>query len=352
MLGLATSELVLRVIDAAAGRTGDFFLPPQDLGSAMYQPHPYMGVAHRPGWSREVGYRIHINSLGLRGSEVERKKPAGTYRIVCIGGSTTFGTAVTDDDRSYPAQLERLLRHESEQGRVIDDRRFEVLNAGVSGYNSADSLINFELRLLALEPDAVISYEGANDGNIIQTRRFQTDYSHMRRAPPLLELSPIERFLLGHVRTYAHLVRGTDPQAQLGALANWVFVPGHEQLKVRTRTWINEEGLGTFLRNMRNLVAVARAHGVLPVLCSFAVKDPAIDSSESYLAPFIIRSNAGLADLAAELDVPLLPVAEKLNGQTDLYDDWMHLNDRGSLRHAEVVLAAASSQGLFGLRPR
>jgi hypothetical protein len=51
-------------------------------------PHPYLLYTLRPGYE-EFGYP-QINSLGYRGHEFAFEKPRGTYRILCLGGSTTL----------------------------------------------------------------------------------------------------------------------------------------------------------------------------------------------------------------------------------------------------------------------
>ncbi|HTE06258.1 MAG TPA: SGNH/GDSL hydrolase family protein, partial [Planctomycetota bacterium] len=227
---LAT-EVAFRISDAMAGRDASFYLP-QDLSSRMYDPHPYLGMVLRPGVSGGGKYKYHINALGMRGREITREKPPGVYRIACLGSSTTYGTGATSDEFTYPARLEMLLNKISAAGGTDDGRIYEVLNCGVSGWNTADSLVNLELRILDLQPDAVLAYDAANDGRIIQARGFVSDYSHMRRPPPIVKLPALEQFLLGHVRTYARLTHGTDPEKQFGGLAEWIFVDNYRALQV------------------------------------------------------------------------------------------------------------------------
>src|SRR5262245_25410501 len=181
---LVGSELAVRFVDWRAGRDSSFFIPEQPMEWGQYMPHPYVGFVLRPGFESraESRRRVHINSLGMRGAEMAAKKPPGTYRILCLGGSTTFGTGATADDKAYPAQLERLLNAHAAAQPGGAPLHYEVGNCGVSGYSSAEDLVNLEMRLLELEPDAILLYEGANDGRIVQTRGFKPDYSHARRS--------------------------------------------------------------------------------------------------------------------------------------------------------------------------
>jgi lysophospholipase L1-like esterase len=348
-LGFAAAEAAFRIDDWREGRNADFYLPQQDFSKAMFVPHPYLGVVLRPGYDAPPPYRRHINALGMRGPETTREKPAGTYRILCIGGSTTFGTGATEDAYTYPARLQELLNREVEKGRVPAGRTFEVLNAGVSGYNTADSLIDLALRGVELQPDAVLVYHAANDERMIQSRGFKPDFSHVRRPPPIKELSGLDTFLLRHVRTYARLVRGTDPEEQLGAMAEWVFVPGFNGMMVPASVRLNEYGLTVFRRNLREIVAVARSAGAEVVFETFAYKER--DAAEpTALTVYLDRANQEITSLGLELDVPVCPTAERLTGKQSLYDDLVHFNDTGELSHARVVAEFAIGAGLFGLR--
>jgi len=93
-------------------------------------------------------YRIHINSLGLRGPETtfEPRRP----RVLFIGDSFTFGDFVGDDE-TLPAQVQQLL-----------GERAEVLNGGVSGTTIVDHRVFLE-RLLALRPSLVVLVFFEND---------------------------------------------------------------------------------------------------------------------------------------------------------------------------------------------
>jgi acyl-CoA thioesterase-1 len=74
--------------------------------------------------------------------------------IVAVGDSLTAGFGVAADE-SYPALLERKLREEGHEYRVI--------NAGINGEKSGEALARID-RILSLKPDIVILQTGTNDG--------------------------------------------------------------------------------------------------------------------------------------------------------------------------------------------
>jgi len=91
---------------------------------------------------------VQVNSHGLRDDEFPRAKPAGEIRILCLGDSFTFALGVGFDDL-YSQQLERLLAARHPQ------RRFQVINTGIGGYNTRQELIYLLSQGLGFEPDLV-----------------------------------------------------------------------------------------------------------------------------------------------------------------------------------------------------
>jgi hypothetical protein len=91
---------------------------------------------------------ISINALGFRGIERVERKPKGVVRVVCFGGSNTFG-ALVDDDQTYPAYLERELNRGS-------PRRYEVWNAGVHAYTLAQDVAAAREVVARYDPDVLI----------------------------------------------------------------------------------------------------------------------------------------------------------------------------------------------------
>lgn len=127
-------------------------------------PATYTGSSRIPSDSK-LGYSLpknrvingtSFNSLGFRGREFSKEKSQNTIRIVCLGGSTTYGVDVGDNE-TWPAILELFLLGS------LPGKQVEVLNAGVPGYISAHSLYNFENELQKFNPDFVIVLDGLND---------------------------------------------------------------------------------------------------------------------------------------------------------------------------------------------
>lgn len=99
-----------------------------------------------------IPYRMHINSLGLRGPE-----PSGdrdTVLIACIGDSYTDGFFVDDAD-TYPVGLQRELQ--------VRGLKADVLNAARAGGSIDKELAILREVVLPLKPKVVILQFCTND---------------------------------------------------------------------------------------------------------------------------------------------------------------------------------------------
>lgn len=90
---------------------------------------------------------ISINQIGLRGRDVARRKPPGSYRILMLGDSFTLGKGV-EDSETFSALLERRLD--------APGRHVEVLNAGVDSYSPLLSYLALREEFADLQPDLVV----------------------------------------------------------------------------------------------------------------------------------------------------------------------------------------------------
>jgi len=88
----------------------------------------------------------------------EYKNSSNTYKILCLGDSSTYGEGSSDVEKfSYPSQLQKLLDN---SGLCT---KFEVVNLGVPGTNSSKVLNKFRKDTLTYRPDMVVVMIGIND---------------------------------------------------------------------------------------------------------------------------------------------------------------------------------------------
>ena len=127
---------------------------PRRLYVATDDPHvPY---TLRPGLVTMLrGIPVRVNEFALRGPAVSRVPASGVHRVVALGDSATFGERLPEED-AFPAVLERELVARTRE-------RWEVLNAGVQGYNTEAELAFLRTRALALLPETVVVGFNLND---------------------------------------------------------------------------------------------------------------------------------------------------------------------------------------------
>lgn len=107
-----------------------------------------------------MGVPVQINSKGLRDYEYAYEKPAGTYRILVLGDSITFGWGLTFE-KTFSKRLEAMLRLRNNQTRKYVT--IEVVNAGIGNYNTMQELAYLKREGIKYEPDEVLLAYYLND---------------------------------------------------------------------------------------------------------------------------------------------------------------------------------------------
>jgi len=119
----------------------------EDYGERYYQIN--RRVAQRYFSSDEV------NVPDARGEAFAYHKTATTFRIFCLGGSTTAGWPY-QHNAGFPSQLQARL------SLLFPHLNFEVINVGISAINSY-SVLDFTGELLRYQPDLFLIYMGHNE---------------------------------------------------------------------------------------------------------------------------------------------------------------------------------------------
>ena len=101
------------------------------------------------------GEEFRINAKGFVGPDFDDVPAPGVHRIFALGDSCTFATGFWR--LGYPSKLDALLNEGA------PSRRFEVINAGIEGYNSSFALERIRDELLRYRPRTIIVYIGWND---------------------------------------------------------------------------------------------------------------------------------------------------------------------------------------------
>ena len=298
-------------------------------------PHPYLLYTLRPGYE-EFGFR-QINSLGYRGHEFPYVKPPGTYRILCLGGSTTVSYPyIKNPEHAWPALLESKLNE------TFPERHFEVINAGLGYATSAEMLAGYMFRHRYLKPDMVIIHEGGNDSDPLLFENYDPEYSHFRAAGVRVIVGPFDRFLL-----HSNFFR-------VCYMRHWRDVPtiyiqqpyGFDKL---SRAAALERVRSTyplgFERNLDLIMRTAQADGARVMLVGFvaarqevfARQWPAVRGLEPAILLGIQKNLAVMEALAKKYDVPYLSPST-VAMKDEWFIDGCHLNEEGERVKADWIL--------------
>lgn len=121
-------------------------------------------------------YTTNVNNYGFRGENINLNKPKGTYRIFLLGGSTVLNRNI-EYKKTFGHILEKLLEN-------TNSKKIEVINAGVDGYTTEHSIIQYLFYVKKFDPDLIIMWHGINDWYYgcdqqkYSVNMYKIDYSH------------------------------------------------------------------------------------------------------------------------------------------------------------------------------
>jgi lysophospholipase L1-like esterase len=176
LLGCAAMEVALRVIFA---HSLDFSMEMWKYAVKLKRPvaNPNLSFAHAPNRSAFLmGVPVSINSAGLRDREFSLEKPAGVYRVMILGDSTTLGWGVRQEDTAAKF-LERKLNADFPVGYSS----VEVMNTGVGNYDTVQEVTYYETMGWKFHPDLVVLVFFINDPEPVPVEKkgFLIDRSYL-----------------------------------------------------------------------------------------------------------------------------------------------------------------------------
>lgn len=300
----------------------EFYNPSESQG--MYTDHQYLEVVPSKNFTGEGPLEgVSTNRHGFRDDEL--RDGDGIYTIVALGGSTTWGAGVSNNSMTYPSQLEKILN------RRYRDRTFEVINAGVPGYTTAESLINFQFRALEYDPDMIIVYNAYNDLKVNHVEGCRNgDYDCWRRMNGEADDKP--------VWYYSRFFR--------------FIVNKFGDRETQRYDNITSGGVESYRRNLRSLIGMAEKNNVKVVLSTM---DHTVTETNLENRPERLKSvrkflpqlsyegirngmetyNGVVRNVAESQNVSLVDNERKIPSTFEYHTDHVHFTDRGARLLAE-----------------
>jgi lysophospholipase L1-like esterase len=267
---------------------------------------------------KNVTFRITSNKDGFRTREFTRKKK-GTFRILTLGDSSTFGWGV-DPDYTWQSLLEKRL--------APNIKGVEVFNLGLSGFTTRHGLGVLRHYALKLEPDLLILSYGANDGRYV--------------LQPADTVLAVDETALGAMRWTMLKLKTVQ------LLRSWIFsvydpfktaVPPEGQPRPSR---VPSVPLDQYKRNLRTMISEARQKGAATVLLSLCSPDEYAratrEVAEDERLPFVDGKEVFLGNLDKIREGAVYP--EEAAYQRSIYGDealsrnqWLYVTSDGCHPH-------------------
>jgi lysophospholipase L1-like esterase len=298
-------------------------------------------------WVQDSTLIYKLNPQNAQFPQSFRGKAPSPYRrnevrIICVGGSTTFGHEVSAE-QAWPAATERVLKTQG-----IDA---EVINAGVQGYGSRQLLLRYRRDIASIQPDYVVIYEGWNrTGPLVDPAGwvpfgFDIVRPGQERKPELVTYLALHSFLMQRFITRAALKRGERQKTSAG----WF----ESSLPYSVDSYQD-----VFISDFTQLVKEIRAHRQQPVLVLYpALYFPEMTKGERSifepmlwahrpLKPEMLEEleskHSAIRAIAQSTETPLVDIKaafSSIRGQdrAALFMDEMHLTPLGNQKVGEVL---------------
>ena len=266
-----------------------------------------------------VPYFEGDSAVFRHGIRVPLAKKRDELRVVCLGGSTTVNTRAMPEE-NYPRRAEAAL------APAFPGRRVQVLETGGDAFSTAHSVVNFSLRVLAVDPDVATLLHNINDLTAQQFGdRLQPDYANKYLDDAFLAFE--------HRGGFGGFLLRASRAAQM---LRWRFSLLRRALEKSSsdgQVENPEDGRQIFRRNLITFVATARAHDVLPVLITQSHRG---GESAAFRGEFLVYNNI-VRQVARENSCPLVDAAPLLSGRPDLFVDDVHMNGKGLAELAKLL---------------
>lgn len=290
-------EVGLRVVQKVRYGTPFFTMLPGSR-DATFQRSPFLVFGPRVGWDANKVFQhtgnplwTRFNDMGIRLPGPVPPRQEGEIRVLALGGSTTENVW-NKLGIHWSLGLECLLR---QRGR--DEVR--VLNAGMSSYTTAHSLVRYQLDLSDLEPDVVLIMHNINDLSV-------TYYA----AATAREVDPNYLVEFGRPAFTQHVDEDDVVLSRLLHAAKVRLFPSGTGL-LPSDQWHYDltRGEEFFRRNLKLLIEAVRASGATPVLLTMPMsRDPRwVEEAR--------RGQAGVPGLS------LLPEPERFHADFDAFNE-------------------------------
>ena len=334
-----------------------------DKNSALLREDS-QGIVHNIPNSRLEKWGI--NSFGFRGKEIDLEKKKGQIRVMCLGGSETFGVYECEG-REWPAQLGEMLRDEYPG--------VEVINISVIGLHVKMRKNYIEKYVLPLQPDILVMYHHRLLTHIKDSIRGIENNLFPGRLDENIKKYSKSRILFHRLLSeYDKMIAIILPKWLLNHIQMWKL---HKKIKRKEKKYLHnrkplnkapEQIILKYEQDLNSFVDYLKEKNIVPVLSTF----PALitfSNKEIYKNILmgtrhlfcIELSENGILDATRKLNDLIKRTAVKQNilcidndnllrKTLEYFVDDFHYTDRGSEVIAKNICEALFQSNLLGKR--
>ncbi len=309
-----------------------------------YLTLPYLGYIPYPGYKKHGV--IQHNQDGYRGKMIPVES-TGKYRILCLGGSTTYGFGVDLPSQTYPAQLEKMLNQYVLNDSILSKKYkgVEVINAGLDAGTSAEELQQYLFKYRYYRPNAVVVHSGINDALVCSATAedFQLDYTHYRRVNFHLEPLPQPARVLMHSYLFSFFAIRLFYSNFSLLQDEFIYQSSHTYCKwsdvnIASIAQENNLELYPFYRNTKTLYQAIVADSAVLLVMPNVLNEKNIFVSKSASYRQYTQYNAAISkNLAALISGGLVPFQYTSISDSSYWIDDCHLNSKGEHEKAQLV---------------
>lgn len=296
---LIIMEIILRIVGYGNVET---YLPDQQL---IWRLTPnqktYTKFGKKP---------VYINSVGLRDREFEKTKPTGTFRVLVLGNSCTYGWGVGQED-TYSKILEKQLSNN------YPSKKVEVINGGVTGYSIAQELEYLKSDGKEWTPDMVLISHTFNEGKRVNPRSPQDLKDQVFFSMRL-------KNFLRNIALY-HFVVEYNFSSQYVKLARKV---------TEDPTWIADDAFKIYQEDLQSIINVVKQMNAKPVFLITVTKNQINADSVRYSKHQMAMKGIAEENQISVVDF-MLPFREQK--EKDLYVDGGHPTEIGHKIMADEI---------------
>jgi len=326
-------------------------LPFTTQGVGHREPVPYYMFFTKPDLAVEDRYfgrqRSHLvtNNMGFRYSDdISAKKADGVYRIFLLGGSVVF--SATSNETAISSILEKKLNE-----RVKHVSTIQCINAGVASFISDQELALLVHRIIDLDPDLIIVFDGFNDiwfpfyyeprvSYPINWTAYENAFQNNNNIRKVLHSI---NFFKG-IRSTSRLITRFRPDL---SLENSITHSFYQETAIEHPPPSVSEIVDHLSTNWTKMYHFARSYSV-DMVCILQPCNPKV-REEPFVNDFYTAMNARIAKAHQEQAMPWFTFDRMLDAQQSLFvpGDPVHTWDTAHELYAAAMIRTIDNSGLI-----